>query len=140
MEEGPLSGETIPGKGFSSNLAVKNGKSVIAPMGGEGINKEDKEKLPLQKESSPPTAAWPYRTLDPRSLTLDGVMSERAEKTSLPQRESRAPAAALNSVSPEGTSLPDEGYPDPCFLLQEQFGQFHGRRGKRTGKSFIDGE
>ena len=139
MEEGPLSGETISGKGFSSNLAVKGGKSVIAPMGGEGINKEDKEKLSLQKESSPPTAAWPYRILDPRSLTLGGVMSERAEKISLPRREFRGPAAVLNSVSPEGASLPESHPQIPTFFSESSLGSFMEGGGKGQEKILLMG-
>jgi hypothetical protein len=107
MEEGFLSGEMIPEKDSPSNLTVKGGKSIVPAMVGEGINKEGEEKLPLQEEPSPTTTGWSSRTLDPKSPTLEGGMSEKAEKTSLPQREFRAPATAPNSVPPEGASLPE---------------------------------
>jgi hypothetical protein len=135
IKEGPLSGETIPGKGFSLNLAVKGGKSVIAPMAGEGINKEDKEKLPLQKEPSPTTAPWSSRTPDPKLLTLDGVMSEKADKTSLPQGEFRAPAGALNSLSPEGASLPEIHPQIPTFFSESSLAGFMG--GGRKGQEKV---
>jgi hypothetical protein len=103
----PLPGVPNEGQTQSTNLTVKDGESITSPTVGEEINKEDKEKLPLQKESSSTTATWFSKILDPSSLTPDGVKSEKGEKTSLPQMGSRAPVVAPNSVPPEGASLPE---------------------------------
>ena len=137
-EEEILSGE-MPGKGSSSNLAVKGGKSVNTPMVGEGINKEDKEELPLQKEPSPTTAPRSSGTLDPKSLTPDGVKFQREEKAALPQMESRAPAAALNSISPEGTSLPDRDTQIPTSFSKSSLGSFMEGGGKGQEKILLMG-
>ncbi len=57
IKEGFLSEKMNAAMGSSSDVAGKGAKSVIPPIG-EGIYKEDKEKLPLQEDerrASPPT-------------------------------------------------------------------------------------
>lgn len=57
-------------------------------------------------------------------------MSEKAEKTSLPQREFRAPATAPNSVPPEETSLPERDNQIPNFFSKDSLASFMKGGGK----------